>query len=170
MSALVFILIWVVLGLGLVLIAMSGGPGGALARLQSQTRTGRKVATGAFLLALVVLGVGVPAAVIAAVHSRDDVPGANVGNLTASEKHGQELFGMRCAMCHTLKAANAVAQVGPNFDELRPPKSLVLDAINKGRSQGNGQMASGLYTGKDAEDVACFVSKAVGTGGCPPPR
>jgi mono/diheme cytochrome c family protein len=162
MSALVFTLIWVVLGLGLVLIALSGGPGGALQRLQSQTRTGRKVATVAFLLALAALGVGVPAAVIAAVHSRDDIPGANVRDLTAAEKHGQELFGKRCAMCHTLKAANAVAQVGPNLDELRPPKNLVLDAIAKGRSQGNGQMASGLYTGEDAQDVASFVAKAVG--------
>ena len=163
MSALIFILIWVVLGLGLVLVAMSGGPGGALARLQSQTRTGRKVATGAFLLALIALGVGVPAAVIAAVKSRDDIPDANVRNLTASEKHGQELFGQRCALCHTLKASRAVAQVGPNLDDLRPPKGLVLDAINKGRSQGNGQMASGLFTGADAQDVASFVAKAVGT-------
>jgi mono/diheme cytochrome c family protein len=170
MSALIFVLFWVVLGLGLVLVAMSGGPGGAMARLQSQTRLSRKLATGAFLLAVILLGVGVPAAVIAAVKSRNDIPSANVRNLTAAEKHGQELFGQRCALCHTLQAANAVAQVGPNFDQLRPPKAVVLDAINKGRSRGNGQMAAGLYTGSDAEDVACFVSKADGTGGCPPPR
>jgi mono/diheme cytochrome c family protein len=166
MSTLVFVLVWVVLGLGLLLIAMSGGPGGALARLQSQTRTGRRVAVAAFLVALVVLGIGVPAAVIAAVNSRNDIPEAGVSNLTAAEKHGQDLFGRRCIYCHTLKAANAVAQVGPDLDNLRPGKALVLDAIKNGRARGNGQMAAGIYTGKDADDVASFVAKAVGqTGG-----
>jgi mono/diheme cytochrome c family protein len=166
MSTLVFVLVWVVLGLGLLLIALSGGPGGALARLQSQTRTSRRVAVVGFLLALVVLGVGVPAAVIAAVDNRDDIPEADVSNLTAAEKHGQELFGERCIYCHTLKAANAVAQVGPDLDNLRPNKALVLDAIKNGRANGNGQMAAGIYEGQDADDVAAFVAKAVGqTGG-----
>ena len=166
MSTLVFVLVWVVLGLGLLLIAMSGGPGGALARLQTQTRTGRRVAAVGFLVALVVLGILVPAAVIAAVDNRSDIPEADVSNLTAAEKHGQELFGKRCIYCHTLKAANAVAQVGPDLDSLRPNKALVLDAIKKGRAQGNGQMAAGIYSGQDAEDVAAFVAKAVGqTGG-----
>ena len=99
---------------------------------------------------------------IAAVSNRDDIPEANVTDLTASEKHGRELFGQRCANCHTLKAANAVAAVGPNLDQLRPTKALVLDAIENGRANGNGQMAAGLYTGQDAEDVATFVAKAVG--------
>jgi mono/diheme cytochrome c family protein len=166
MSTLVFVLVWVVLGLGLLLIAMSGGPGGALARLQTQTRTGRRVALVAFVVALVVLGIGVPAAVIAAVDNRNDIPEADVSNLTAAEKHGQELFGQRCVLCHTLKAANASAQVGPDLDNLRPNKALVVDAIKNGRANGNGQMAAGIYSGEDAEDVAAFVAKAVGqTGG-----
>jgi mono/diheme cytochrome c family protein len=165
MWATVFIVTWVGLGLGLLLIAMSGGPGGAIARLQSQSRSARRVAVGAFVLALVALGAGVPAAVITAVEARDDIPDANVRNLTASEKHGRELFGQRCAVCHTLKAANAMAQVGPNLDDLRPPKALVLDALEKGRSRGNGQMAEELYVGRDAEDVASFVAKAVGQSG-----
>ena len=75
----------------------------------------------------------------------------------------RELFGLRCANCHTLQAANAIAQVGPNLDQIRPPKALVLDAIENGRARGNGQMAGGLYTGEDAEDVANFVAKAVGS-------
>jgi mono/diheme cytochrome c family protein len=166
MSTLIFVLVWVALGLGLLLIAMSGGPGGALARLQTQTRTGRRVAVAAFLVTLAVLGIGVPAAVIAAVDNRNDIPEAGVSNLTGAEKHGQDLFGRRCVFCHTLKAAGATAQVGPNLDDLRPGKGLVLDALKNGRSNGNGQMAAGIYTGKDADDVASFVAKAVGqTGG-----
>jgi len=166
MFTLIFVLFWVLLALGLLLVALSGGPSGALQQLQSQSRGSRKAATVMFALALLVLGVGIPAAVIASVDNRDDIPQANVSNLTAAEKHGRELFGLRCAQCHTLTASNAVAQVGPNLDQLRPPKALVLDAIKNGRARGNGQMAAGLYAGQDAEDVASYVAKAVGqTGG-----
>jgi len=166
MFTLIFVLFWVLLALGLLLVALSGGPSGALQQLQSQSRGSRKAAVVLFALALLVLGVGIPAAVIASVDNRDDIPQANVSNLTAAEKHGRELFGMRCAQCHTLTASNAVAQVGPNLDQLRPPKALVLDAIKNGRARGAGQMAAGLYAGQDAEDVASYVAKAVGqTGG-----
>ena len=165
MTTLVFVLVWVVLGLGLLLIALSGGPSGALQRLQSQSRGSRKAAIVLFAIALLILGVGVPLAVISSVEARDDIPEANVSNLTAAEEHGRELFGQRCAQCHTLSASKAVAQVGPNLDTLRPPKELVLDAIENGRSRGSGQMAAGLYTGQDAEDVAAYVAKAVGQAG-----
>ena len=120
-----------------------------------------------FTIAVLVLGIGVPAAVIASISSDDSIPEANVTNLTEAEKHGRELFGERCASCHTLKAANAIAEIGPNLDEIRPQKALVLDAIEKGRANGNGQMAANLYTGQDAEDVAAFVAKAVGQTGQP---
>jgi mono/diheme cytochrome c family protein len=162
MSTLIFVLVWVVLGLGLLLVAMSGGPGGALKGLMSQSRGSRKAAIVVFFLALVVLGIGVPAAVIAAVSSSDSVPEANVTNLTASEERGRELFGRRCAQCHELRAANAVAQVGPSLDASPKPKELVLQAIENGRSSGNGEMPANLYTGRDAEDVANFVAKASG--------
>jgi mono/diheme cytochrome c family protein len=104
----------------------------------------------------------VPAAVISADKDKDDIPEANVSNLTESEMHGRELFGQRCANCHTLKASNAIAEVGPNLDTLRPNKEVVLNAIEEGRAAGNGQMAAGLYTGEDADDVASYVAKAVG--------
>lgn len=169
MTTLVFVLFWVLLGLGLLIIALSGGPGGATQRLQTQSRGGRKAALVLFSLALIVLGFGVPAAVVYAMNNRDDIPEANVSNLTKDEQHGRELFGQTCALCHTLKASNAIAEVGPNLDQLRPPKSLVLDAIAKGRANGNGQMAANLYSGQDAEDVASYVAKAVGQTGQPAP-
>ena len=162
MAALVFTAIFVALGLSVLFVAMSGGPGGARKRMASQSKGTRRLAFINFLLALLILGLGIPAAVIATVNSRNDVPEANVSNLTAAEKHGRVLFGERCKNCHTLKAANAVAQVGPNLDDLRPPKSLVLDAVKNGRARGNGNMAAELVEGKDAEDVAAFVAKAVG--------
>lgn len=165
MTTLIFVLTWVLLGLGLLFVALSGGAGGAGERLMSTRRGPRRAAAVLFAFAVILLGVGVPAAVIAAVSNDDNIPEANVSNLTASELHGRELFGMRCVNCHTLKASNAIAEIGPNLDQLRPPKALVLDAIAKGRANGNGQMAAGLYTGQDAEDVANYVAKAVGQTG-----
>jgi mono/diheme cytochrome c family protein len=165
MAVLVFTVVFVALGLGVLFVAMSGGPAGARRRMQRQSRRGRRLVVVSFLLAVVVLGLGIPAAVIATVEDRDDIPEANVSNLTESEKQGRELFAVRCANCHTLRAAHAVAQVGPSLDVRRPNKALVLDAINKGRAAGNGQMAAQLVEGQDAQDVAAFVAKAVGQSG-----
>ena len=161
-TTLVFVLVFVGLALGVLFVALSGGTSGARARLASQSRGTRRLALVNFVLAVLILGIAIPAAVIASVDDRNDIPSANVSNLTKAEEHGRELFGQRCRNCHTLKAANAVAQVGPNLDDLRPPKNLVLDAIHNGRARGNGQMAADLVEGQDAEDVAAFVAKAVG--------
>jgi mono/diheme cytochrome c family protein len=161
----IFVLFWVLLGLGLLFVAFSGGPGGAGARLMSTGRGARRAATVLFVIAVLALGFGVPAAVIAAVSSNDSIPEANVSDLTSSEQRGRELFGLRCSNCHTLKAANAIAEIGPNLDQLRPNKALVLATIKSGKAAGNGQMGAELYTGQDAEDVAEFVAKAVGQAG-----
>ena len=162
MSTLLFVVAFVGLGLGTLLFAMSGGRGGLSSTLHSQTRGSRRFATFAFFASLLVLGVVVPGAVIAAELNKDDIPHAQVSGLTPQEKHGAELFGRRCGLCHTLKAANAVARVGPNLDDLAPNEKFVLDAIQKGRSDGGGQMPANIYTGQDAEDVAKFVAKSVG--------
>ena len=168
-AALVFTFVFVALGLTVLFVAISGGPGGARKRMASQSRGTRRLALVNFLIALVVLGLGIPAAVIATVDNRDDIPEANVTNLTAGEKTGRQLFGERCANCHTLEAANAVAQVGPNLDDLLASqtdpakrKAFVLDAIHNGRARGNGNMAADLVEGQDADDVAAFVAKATG--------
>jgi mono/diheme cytochrome c family protein len=58
-----------------------------------------------------------------------------------------------------------VATVGPNLDQLKPPKSLVLTTIHTGRAQGNGNMPAQIYTGQDAQDVADYVSTVAGKGG-----
>ena len=164
MSTLVFVLVFILLGLGVLFVAMSGGPGGIGSVLHSQTRGSRRFATLAFVVGLVVLGVAVPAAVIAATKDNTDIPHVGIQNLTPNEQRGRELFGQRCSLCHTLHASNAVAQVGPNLDELSPPKALVLNAIQNGRSRGNGQMPAQLYTGQDAVDVAEYVARVAGSG------
>jgi mono/diheme cytochrome c family protein len=163
MAVLAFVLLFLLLGLGAFFLAMSGGPRGARERMQKQSRRGRRGATLLFLLAILVLGVAVPAAVIATDKNRDSIPEANVKHLTELQKKGAELFGQRCRNCHTLKAANATAKVGPNLDAAPRDKALVLDAIAKGRASGNGNMPAAVFEGEDAEAVAEFV--AVATGG-----
>jgi mono/diheme cytochrome c family protein len=163
-GTLFFVLVFVALGLATLVIAMSRGRGGLAGLMHSQTRGSRRFATFLFFVSLLILGAAIPAWVISSEFNRDDIPSAQVSGLTAEEKEGYELFGKRCSMCHTLKAAAATAKVGPNLDELRPNEALTLDAILKGRSRGNGQMPAQLFTGKDAEDVAKFVAKATGAG------
>ncbi|HTE62678.1 MAG TPA: cytochrome c [Solirubrobacteraceae bacterium] len=160
MAVLAFVLLFVLLALGAFFLAMSGGPKGARARVQSR-RGGRGV-TVVFALAILLLGVGVPAAVIATDKNRNSIPEANVKHLTDLQKTGQQLFGQRCRMCHTLKAANATGKVGPDLDEPPRSKALVLDAIKNGRADGNGNMPAQVYEGRDAEAVAEFVAVASG--------
>lgn len=167
MTTLAFLLFWVLAGIGLLFVALSGGPRGARERLHSQSRTGQRIAYVAFAIALLALGIGIPAGVSLVVANRDDIPEANVSNLTDQEERGLEMFGNRCANCHTLQAANASAKVGPNLDDLRPPENLVKDAIENGRARGNGQMAADLVVGEDVDAVAAFVAKAVGQTDAP---
>jgi mono/diheme cytochrome c family protein len=161
MSTLIFVLFWVLVGAVIVFIALSGGPRGARERMQSQSKGGRRVALFAFLAATLVLGIAVPTAVIGALRDRDEVAEAGI-QLSESEQRGRILFGQRCRICHSLAAANATANVGPDLDALRAPKGLVLDAINNGRARGNGNMAAKIVEGRDAEDVANFIAKVAG--------
>ena len=92
-TTLVFVLVFVGLALGVLFVAMSGGTSGARARLASQSRGTRRLALVNFVLAVLILGIAIPAAVIASVDDRNDIPSANVSNLTKAEEHGRELFG-----------------------------------------------------------------------------
>jgi mono/diheme cytochrome c family protein len=160
-TALAFIIGFIVVGLIVVAAAFSGGRRRRRAgQPAGPSRTNRKVVGLLVGLVVLLLGVAVPALVIAAARSADKAPGGVT--LSAAEEHGREVFHQRCATCHTLNAANAVGKVGPNLDALRPPKALTLNAIAKGRAQGRGQMPAGLVDGQDAQDVAAFIAKVAG--------
>lgn len=161
MAVLVFVLFWVLVAFGLVYLGLRSDR--KPADSADARRGGRAYWYVAFGLILVGFGVGVPvAASLGQGSNAESVPSADIRDLTEGEEHGRELFGTYCKQCHMLEAANAVAQVGPSLDTLRPTKELVLDAIEQGRARGNGAMAADLVTGEDAQDVADFVALAVG--------
>jgi cytochrome c5 len=161
MGVLLFILAWIVVGFSIFFIALRGGPRGVRSTLQTQNRGGRAVVLGLITVVYVAFGVAIPTLVLANDNDSRDNNLAGV-KLTAAEAHGRELFGHTCQQCHTLAASNAVGRVGPNLDQLRPPKALVLDAILNGRVRGNGTMPAGLLSGHDAQDVAAYVAKVAG--------
>ena len=157
-----FIAIWIVVGITIFLIALGGGPRRARAQLLAlRSRPARRVFVIVLAALYLGLGIAIPAVVIADNHNSDRAGQARI-KLTAAQEHGRELFGRICQQCHTLAEANAVGQVGPNLDKLKPPRALVLDAILHGRDRGNGRMPAGLYQGTDAADVASFVAAVAG--------
>jgi mono/diheme cytochrome c family protein len=167
-----FAAFWVVIALALFFVAIRGGGGGARAALQTQPRGGRRFMTLLFVVLYVGFGVAIPLALLTGNHANAN---SQVGGikLTAAEQRGRDLFGVKCAVCHTLAAANAAGKVGPNLDQLRPPKTLVLNTILNGCVQnpppgsnqaclGFGTMPAAVLQSKDAEDVAAFVAAVAG--------
>ncbi len=86
---------------------------------------------------------------------------------------GAVLFNERCSGCHPFSAANAhgskpVGQLqpgertnGPNFDERKVSRDDALFAIRNGGFSG-AIMPANVVTGKEAEEVADFLSKYSG--------
>jgi mono/diheme cytochrome c family protein len=164
-AALIFVLVFLTIGLTVVAFAFMSGQAGSRLRERASSRRGRRLVVAFVTIVVVGLGVAVPLA-IAVVNSNNHAKSAPGGvDLTAAQVSGRATFAKYCSTCHTLAASNAVGKVGPNLDTLHPPKALILDAIAKGRARGNGQMPAGLVAGQDAEDVADYVAAVAGRSG-----
>ena len=158
-----FLAFWILVGLVLFFVALRGGPRGARATLQSQSRGGRRTAAVVFAVFYVAVGVAVPVWILTAnSDSADARVGGTTIELTQQEQDGRVVFGERCASCHTLAAARADGKVGPNLDKLMPPKGLVEDAVERGRQRGSGTMPAGIVQGEDVTAVAAFVAAVAG--------
>jgi mono/diheme cytochrome c family protein len=158
MATAAFVLFWLIVGVGVVLVAMRSGRRAPL--INSATRGGRRMAFTLAALALLVFAVAIPVAVGIGGEGGDAQAGSV--QLTKAEQEARSTFYRSCGQCHVLGAAKAVGRVGPNLDVLRPPKELVLDAIDKGRARGQGQMPAQVIEGAEAEHVASFVAKTAG--------
>ena len=165
-ATIAFVVGFVVLGLSVLLVAMRAGGGGKSKRGERAPRrgspAGRRAAAFGLTALMLALAVVVPVLIMAA--NSESKGRAAVGgvDLTADEAEGRAVFARNCSTCHTLRGANGVGKVGPNLDVLRPPAALSLDAINKGRARGKGQMPAELVDGEDARNVADFVAAVAG--------
>jgi mono/diheme cytochrome c family protein len=81
---------------------------------------------------------------------------------------GAVLFSQRCSGCHTLGAAGTqgsanrnVRVQGPNLDQRKESRDDVLFAIRNGGFSG-GIMPANIVTGREASQVADFVSEYAG--------
>jgi mono/diheme cytochrome c family protein len=161
-ATIVFILAFVLIALSVLFVALSGGPKGARASLQSQSKGGRRAVTLGLGLLTVATLVAIPGVVMAYNANTQSKQAVGGVKLSHAQREGRQVFAEYCSTCHTLRAANAVGKVGPNLDVLRPPAALVENAIKLGRAAGNGSMPVGLVSGQQAEDVASFVAVAAG--------
>lgn len=159
MAALLFLSFFLALGLGVVLVAMRGGPRGVRDTLEAGRRKPLHAAEFVVAGAIALFGLVVPAIVLL---SDQASAGPSGSKLSGALTEGRELFAQRCAQCHELSDANAVGRVGPNLDNLRPKSPLTQDAIEKGRARGQGQMPALLLEGKEAKDVADYIDKVAG--------
>jgi cytochrome c6 len=89
--------------------------------------------------------------------------GAVAGTGIVAEKptDGKSIFTANCSSCHTLADAGTTGTVGPNLDDSKPPKGLVVDRVTNGRGA--------MPAFKDSLDpdqiqaVADYVSTAAGS-------
>ena len=94
-------------------------------------------------------------------------------DVDSANEQGAQLFNERCSGCHTLGAASAQGskpegQVsggertnGPNFDTRHVDVDDALFAIRNGGFSG-GIMPANVVTGREASQVADFVSEYAG--------
>ena len=73
---------------------------------------------------------------------------------------GKAIFTANCGGCHTLADAGTTGTVGPNLDQSKPPKALVLDRVTNG--MGVMPPFKGTLTDAQIEAVADYVSSSAG--------
>jgi mono/diheme cytochrome c family protein len=82
------------------------------------------------------------------------------GGTENASAEGKQVFTQNCGGCHTLKDAGTTGSVGPNLDELQPPKATVVRQVNN----GGGPMPAfkGKLTPAQIDAVATYVSTVAG--------
>jgi cbb3-type cytochrome c oxidase subunit III len=89
-------------------------------------------------------------------------PGSETGGGKEGEaQDGKAIFAEAgCGGCHTLAAAGASGKVGPNLDEAKPSKELVIERVTNGK----GVMPSfkDSYSEEQIAAVADYVSTSAG--------
>lgn len=80
------------------------------------------------------------------------------GGGASSAAGAKQAFTQTCGSCHTLADAGTSGTTGPNLDQIKPDSALVLSTIKA----GPGVMPPNLLSGKQAKDVADYISSMAG--------
>ncbi len=73
---------------------------------------------------------------------------------------GEQVFTAQCASCHTLEAAGAEGQVGPNLDDAEPDAARVEAQVKAG---GGGMPAfEGVLSAQEIQAVSQYVADNAG--------
>ena len=85
---------------------------------------------------------------------------AGTGVTAEQPTDGKSIFSASCGSCHTLADAGTTGVIGPNLDEARPAKALVVDRV----TNGLGAMPSfkDSLDAQQIEAVTEYVSSAAG--------
>ena len=88
--------------------------------------------------------------------------GAVAGTGATAERptDGKSIFTANCGSCHTLSDAGTSGAVGPNLDQAKPPKALVVDRVTNG--QGAMPSFKDSLDAAQIQAVADYVSGAAG--------
>jgi cbb3-type cytochrome c oxidase subunit III len=73
---------------------------------------------------------------------------------------GKAIFTENCAGCHTLADAGTTGTIGPNLDQSKPPKALVVERVTNG--MGAMPPFKGTLTDAQIQAVADYVSSSAG--------
>ena len=73
---------------------------------------------------------------------------------------GKAIFTANCGGCHTLADAGTSGTVGPNLDQAKPPRALVVDRVTNGKAPM--PPFKGTLTDKEIQAVADYVSSSAG--------
>jgi mono/diheme cytochrome c family protein len=160
MEVVVFLAPFVLLGVGIIFVAFSGGLGQAREAYLSK---GGRFFRFSIVFIYVALGVAVPALIIAGSdESEGGTPPLQHEDASSELEEGKELFRQTCTSCHTLAAANARGVTGPDLDAIgEMTEKRVLTAIKVGGT-GQKRMPAGLLDDQDAEAVAKYVTAVAG--------
>jgi mono/diheme cytochrome c family protein len=85
---------------------------------------------------------------------------AGTGVTVEKPTDGKTIFTTTCGGCHTLADAGTSGTVGPNLDQAKPPKELVIDRVTNG--QGAMPSFKGTLDQAQIDAVADYVSSVAG--------
>jgi mono/diheme cytochrome c family protein len=172
LGVIIIAVVFTALAAGIFFAVTRGKGTGVSDALNTQSKAGSRAINLGMVFVYAAFGIAVPLLMITGNHAKAS---AQVGGvkLNAAEKEGRLLFGEHCAVCHTLSAAAAVGKTGPDLDQLKPSEAVVLHTIANGcladpgsdtseSCLGEGTMPADVVQGRDAQQVAAFVSKVAG--------